>query len=215
MPGETVILLSGGIESSVLLRLEHRNGPARALFIDYGQRAAQRERAAAECQCRALDLALDVLDMAAAGRAFRARQKQRLHVPIPHRNLVILSLALSYATQYEARRIGFALNRDDTLFYPSAGRPFLNHFGALANDLGDIELATPLIDLDKTGVVRLGVELGVDFATTYSCLLGHARQCGACPQCRHRRAALRRAGVPDPDGFYRHGGPGPTANEKT
>lgn len=214
MPSETIILLSGGIESSVLLHLEHHNGPVRALFIDYGQRAARREQAAAERQCRTLGLALDGLDVAAAGRAFRARQKQRLHVPLPHRNLVLLSLALSYATQCEARRIGLALNRDDALSYPSAGRPFLNHFGALANDLGNIEFVTPLIDLDKTGVVLLGVELDVDFATTYSCLLGHARHCGACPQCRHRRAALRHAGMPEPDDFYRHGA-GPTANEKT
>lgn len=204
MPDETVILLSGGIESSVLLRFEHREGPVRALFIDYGQRAAQRERGAAERQCRALGLALDRLDMAAAGAAFRARQKQRLHVPIPHRNLVILSLALSYAIQYQARRLGFALNRDDSRAYPSAARPFLNHFAALAHDLGDVELTLPLIDLDKADVIRLGAALGVDFATTYSCLLGRARHCGVCPQCHHRSAAFRSAGVSEPDGFYRH-----------
>jgi 7-cyano-7-deazaguanine synthase len=80
----------------------------------------------------------------------------------------------------------------------------LNDFTALVDALQPgLEIATPLAALDKAAVIRLGIELGVDLADTWSCLLGHERQCGACPQCRNRRAAFRAAGVDDPTP-YRH-----------
>ena len=48
-----------------------------------------------------------------------------------------------------------------------------------------------------------GATLGVDFDTTYSCLLGYPVHCGRCPQCRKRRMAFVEAGIAEPEGFYR------------
>jgi 7-cyano-7-deazaguanine synthase len=52
-------------------------------------------------------------------------------------------------------------------------------------------------------VIRQGLEIGVDYASTYSCLLGYPRQCGSCPQCGKRRAAFADLGLEDPAGFKR------------
>jgi 7-cyano-7-deazaguanine synthase len=52
-------------------------------------------------------------------------------------------------------------------------------------------------------VIRRGIELGVDYDTTYSCLLGYPVHCGRCPQCLKRRDAFRAAGLEEPVGFYR------------
>lgn len=202
-PTGSVLLLSGGIESATLLRLEHRRTQVWPLFVDYGQRAAARERACARAQCSALDLELKELDMAAVGEGFRAGQSHKLHVPLPHRNLPILSLALSYAAQCGARSLALALNREDLHAYPSAGEPFLAQFAALAQTLQGCDLRLPLMHLDKAAIVRLGIELGVDYGQSYSCLLGYERQCGACPQCEKRRAAFAAAGVDDPAGYAR------------
>ena len=57
--------------------------------------------------------------------------------------------------------------------------------------------------MGKSEVVRRGATLGVDFDTTYSCLLGYPVHCGRCPQCRKRRMAFTEAGVAEPEGFYR------------
>lgn len=183
--------------------LEHRRGPVLPLFVDYGQRAAARERACARAQAQALGLPLKEFDMAAVGEGFRAGQERKLHVPLPHRNLPILSLALGHAAQTGARAIALALNRDDLQAYPSAGEAFLTHFAALAHALQGCALRLPLAHLDKSGVVRLGIELGVDYEQSYSCLLGYERQCGACPQCEKRREAFAAAGVEDPAGYAR------------
>ncbi len=201
-PG-SVILLSGGIESSTLLHLEHPNYRLLPMFVDYRQRAATRERAAARSQCEDLGLALKELDLSAVGESFREGQERRLHVPIPHRNLTILSLGLSYAAQCDAKRLSIALNREDSTAYASAGSEFLASFRAIAAALGGIEVAAPLFELSKAEVIRRGSAVGVDYARTYSCLLGYEQQCGACPQCEKRRAAFTIQGLEDPAGFKR------------
>ncbi len=204
MLGPAILLLSGGVESTTLLHQLARAGePTQALFIDYGQRAAPLERRAAEDQCASLGVELVALDLARVGAAFRRGQDRKAHVPLPHRNLVALSLGLSYATNLGAGRLYLAANRDDALDYPSASHAFLAQFRLVCGLLGGVELRTPYVDLAKPEVVRRGVTLGVDYDTTYSCLLGYAVHCGRCPQCQKRRAAFRAAAVEERAGFYR------------
>ncbi|WP_077277420.1 7-cyano-7-deazaguanine synthase [Thioalkalivibrio denitrificans] len=200
----SVLLLSGGIDSATLLAMEVSRGPVTPLVVDYGQRGAQREAAASQRLCAAHDLKPVHLDLAAVGERFREGLNRRAHVPLPHRNLVILSLAISYAGRDGSSRVALALNREDLTAYASASSSFLERFRTLANTLQPgLEIATPLIDRDKAGVIRLGHELGVDFAVTWSCLLGYETHCGSCPQCRQRREAFRAAELPDPT-RYRH-----------
>lgn len=204
----SVVLSSGGVESSTLLRWEARERAVVALFVDHGQKAAAAERSAVRAQCRALGREAVELDLARAGEVFRGGGAWRPHIPFPHRNLVLLALGLSYAARIGARRLCLALNHADTRAYPSAAAPFLEAFGALARTLEPgVAVAVPFLEFDKTAVARIGRELGVDFTTTYSCLLGHRRHCGSCPQCRLRRAALLDAGIPEPRQFYRRQDP--------
>lgn len=198
-----VILLSGGIESSTLLYQQHAHSQLHPIFIDYGQRAGVQEHRAALSACTNVGLVLKKLDMAQAGHDFRALQSQKLHVPLPHRNLIALSMGLSYAAQIGATRILLALNLEDTNTYPSATTEFIEKFQAMASVLGDFEIATPLATLTKAQIIREGIVLGINYAQTYSCLLGYALHCGHCPQCLHRRAAFKQAEQQEPDGFYR------------
>ncbi len=199
-----VILLSGGIESTTLLYLQQRENQIIPVFVDYGQRAASQELTSASAQAQKLKLELISLDIAEAGAAFRARQERKLHVPMAHRNLVILSLGFSFAAQAKAQRLSLALNWEDTQTYASATKKFINHFQKLAAELENIEIAAPFTEMTKEKVILLGKNLNIDFAQTYSCLLGYARHCGACSQCLKRRAAMLAAGLAEPLGFYRH-----------
>jgi 7-cyano-7-deazaguanine synthase len=204
MDGASVLLLSGGVESATLLhQLAQAGEPVQGLFLDYGQRGAGEERRAAMTQCDPLGVELVQLDLARVGATFRRGQERKAHVPLPHRNLVALSLALSYAANLGGKRLYLAANRDDAREYPSSSHAFLAQFRLLAGLLGEVELRTPYLDLSKADVVRRGLELGVDFDATYSCLLGYPVHCGRCPQCVRRRAAFQEAGVEEPAGFYR------------
>ena len=58
----------------------------------------------------------------------------------------------------------------------------------------------PLISLDKAGIIRLGLSLGVDYGLTHSCYDPDPEgvACGACDACRLRLLGFEKAGVPDP-----------------
>lgn len=199
-----VLLLSGGVESVTLLhRLAGAGQPVQAVFIDYGQRAAKTERGAATEHCAQLGVELVALDLSGAGEQFRNVQSARPHVPIPHRNLVALSLGLSYATGLGSTRLYLAANREDAAAYPASSHMFLTQFRVLAGILGAVTLMTPFIDLSKAQVIARGTALGIDYATTYSCMLGYPAHCGRCTQCLARKAAFEAAQIPEPNGFYR------------
>ena len=195
----TLVLVSGGIESTVLLHRAWSQGEAPlAVLLDYGQRAAAMEREAAASQCRSLGLKLEVLDMSGVASVFHSGQDRHFHVPLPHRNLVALSLGLSLADKRGADRLLLGLNREDGTESASAGPGLMDDFGRLAERLGSVRVEAPLIGSTKAEIVAEGRELGVDFSGTYSCLLGYSRPCGKCPQCRKRRAAFAGAGLPEP-----------------
>lgn len=97
----SVVLMSGGIESAVLL-YNWRSSSAllHPLYINYGQRGAAMEERASDKICNNLGLELSRIDMSAVGNKFRELQHgAKSFVPLPHRNLVILGLAASYASQ--------------------------------------------------------------------------------------------------------------------
>ncbi len=193
-----MVLVSGGVDSTVLLYRVHEsacgdNARTLPLFVDYAQRAARHEQRAAEWHCRQLGLSLQVLDMASVGESFRRGQVLKRHVPLAHRNFVVLSLALSYAETAQCSSLAIGVIADDVDGYASASTAFLSAFRDLAATLGGVQIETPLIDLSKSGVVSEAARLEVDLSRTYSCMLGRDEPCGRCSQCRGREAALLEA----------------------
>jgi 7-cyano-7-deazaguanine synthase len=103
---------------------------------------------------------------------------------------------------------------------PLAGNPFPDaspeFFDAMARALSlglahPIAIDTPFATMEKSDVIRLGVELGVPLELTLSCMSprprrgfgGQARaeHCGECSKCRERRDAFHDAGVDDPTAY--------------
>jgi 7-cyano-7-deazaguanine synthase len=200
----SLVLLSGGIDSSTLLAQEVKEGfDVVPVHIDYGQRSARMERLCCEAQANTHGLTLETLDASALGTGFRQQARKDRDIPFPHRNLVILAIALSYAHERQCTRICLSINRDDTEDHPASTQAFIASFRAMAATLDKrFELATPLITLGKHEVVLLGASLGVDFSKTYSCLTGGERHCGTCPQCTARKRAFSHTAIPEPEGWH-------------
>ena len=122
------------------------------------------------------------------------------------RNLVLLTKAGVVAAKSKARRIALG---------PLAGNPFPDarpaFFAAMSQSLSlglghAIEIATPFLAWEKDDVIRRGIELGVPFELTLSCMnpvvtTGLPQHCGLCSKCRERRDAFASAGVSDPSTY--------------
>lgn len=59
-------------------------------------------------------------------------------------------------------------------------------------------IATPLIELSKADIVRLGNALGAPLGETWSCYAGGEVPCGVCDSCILRAKGFAEAGVADP-----------------
>jgi 7-cyano-7-deazaguanine synthase len=67
-----------------------------------------------------------------------------------------------------------------------------------------LKIETPQIHLSKAGIIKLGLQLGVDYSMTISCYDpdDKGRSCGFCDSCLHRKKGFSEAGVNDPTPYY-------------
>ncbi len=212
-----IVLLSGGLDSATTLYHAKAAGhDVRALVFDYGQRH-RREVAAARAVARAANVPFEVVNIGLPWKG-SALLDHAIKVPsagvragtipptyVPARNIIFLSFAASFAEAVGATVIFIGANAIDYSGYPDCRPNFFKAFQK-ALDLGlkagagrrRVRIMTPLVDLTKADIVRLGQRLGVPFAATWSCYNGERRPCGTCDSCRLRAKGFADAGVEDP-----------------
>ncbi|MBF0161529.1 MAG: 7-cyano-7-deazaguanine synthase QueC [Magnetococcales bacterium] len=221
MSARAVVLLSGGMDSAVCLYQAKAQGfSLYAISFRYGQRhSLELECATALAAALAVQrhLIFDLSAEAFAGSALTdaipvPKDGSGVGVPVtyvPARNTVFLSLALAWAETLAARDLFIGVNAVDFSGYPDCRPAFVSAFESLANVAtqgGPYRIHAPLLHLSKADIVRLGVELGVDFRRTWSCY-DPDRQglaCGACAACRLRLEGFAAAGYADPASYLPH-----------
>jgi 7-cyano-7-deazaguanine synthase len=222
--GPAVVLLSGGLDSATVLAVARRDGfRCHALTIAYGQRhaaevAAARRVAAAlgAVEQRVIDLDLRAFGGSALTADLplprdRSPEAMSADIPItyvPARNTIFLALALAWAEVLGSFDIYIGVNAIDYSGYPDCRPQFIAAFEQLANvatkagvqNKGRFRIHTPLIQLSKADIIRLGVSLGVDYSLTHSCYdpAPDGAACGRCDSCVLRRAGFTAAGIADP-----------------
>jgi 7-cyano-7-deazaguanine synthase len=223
MSKSAILLLSGGLDSTTCLAWARAQGfVCHTLAIDYGQRHRVELDAAARVAAAlgVTDHRVVRVDLRAIGGSAltadtpvpkdRDEAAMAASVPVtyvPARNSAFLCIALGFAETVGATDLVAGMNVLDYSGYPDCRPEFVRAFEAMANvaTQAGVEGArytvhTPLMQLDKAGIIRLGASLGVDYALTHSCYdpspAGLA--CGTCDSCTLRAKGFREAGVPDP-----------------
>lgn len=221
-PNGAVVLLSGGMDSTVLLHhvaRELERVPIHALSYNYGQRHS-RELACAGAQAtitgvahhEIVDIAFvgplvaggttlvngggDVPDLADVADADLAQPPTY----VPNRNMMLLSIAAAYAEAHGFADVYYGAQAHDEYGYWDCTVPFIENINAVLalNRKDRVYIYAPFVATSKAALVRKGVELGVDFANTWSCYRGGEKPCGRCPTCVERANAFQQAGVIDP-----------------
>lgn len=213
-----MVLLSGGLDSATTLAIAgNRKLECHTLALDYGQRHSA-ELAAAQNLSRTLGAASHrtvSVDLRAIGGSaltddIEVPEHRSNEIPVtyvPARNTILLSIAMGLAETLDAGEIHIGVNAIDYSGYPDCRPQFIAAFQDLARIAtrratlgGSVEIITPLIHLTKAEIIRLGTELGVDYAMTVSCYQAdeHGRACGRCDSCAIRREGFASADLPDP-----------------
>ena len=223
MDKKAIVLLSGGLDSATCLALAKRRGFAPyALSFDYGQRHRCELEAARKVAASLGAVEHRIFQLGLSQWGGSALTDSSIDVPVdeaaegsekipityvPARNLVFLSLAAAWGEVLGAHDLFIGVNSVDYSGYPDCRAPFIAAFlaavntGTRAADEGwSWRIHTPLQDLDKRGIIELGISAGVDYSLTVSCYDPDeaGRACGHCASCQLRRAGFAAAGVPDP-----------------
>lgn len=199
---KTVVLLSGGLDSAVVLAMALRDGEVSALTIDYGQRHRREiESAKAVADYYAVPHLVAKVDPAVFGGSALTCDRE---VPdgaavepdatyVPARNTVLLALATARAESIGARCIAIGANADDAGGYPDCRRKYLESFREvlLTGTVGHVWLTAPLLGYAKNDVVDLARQIGVPIELTWSCYRGGDDPCGTCGACELRNEAMR------------------------
>lgn len=219
---KAIVLLSGGLDSTTCAYVaKHQGYEVYALSFDYGQRL-KRELDSARAVAKAVGAAEHVVmtfDMTRWGGSALtdssltvptgrevAEMEQSIPVTyVPGRNTLFLSFGLSYAEAIGAEAIFIGVNAYDYSGYPDCRPEFVAAFQEVAR-LGTkagveghpIRIETPLLHLDKAGIVKLGQSVGADYAPTWSCYQGAETPCGECDACLLRAKGFAEAGSHDP-----------------
>lgn len=217
-----VVLASGGLDSTVTLAKAIADGfSVFALTVDYGQRhGIELEAAKRVCSYHeVLEHKLLKVDLRQFGGSSLTdnmevpkgtRGDNDIGVPntyVPGRNLIFLSLAVSWAESLGARDVFIGVSSVDYSGYPDCRTGFIKSFqntanlGTRAADGGPrIQIHAPLLSLTKAETVRLGLRVGVDFSLTWTCYDPelNGMPCGACESCRLREKGFLEAGIEDP-----------------
>ena len=224
MSRPAVVLLSGGLDSTTVLAVARREGfTPYAMTFRYGQRhsleidAARRVAAAHGVEKHVVvDIDLrqwggSALTADVAVPKDRDVEHPSHEIPVtyvPARNTIFLSLALGWAEAAGARDLYIGINALDYSGYPDCRPEYISAFEQMANlatragveGTQRLRIHAPLQHLSKADIVRLGAELGVDYAITTSCydpsLDGTA--CGHCDACQLRLRGFAEAGSVDP-----------------
>jgi len=219
---KAVVLLSGGLDSATAMAIALDEGyEVHAVSFRYGQRhiieldCANEQARAGAMEHKIVDIDLgsfggsaltDDIDVPKHGHIGELTDE----IPVtyvPARNTVFLSYALAWAEVLGAFDIFIGVNALDYSGYPDCRPEFIAAFESMANlatvagvQGNRLTIHAPLIDLTKAGIIKRGLDLGVDYAKTTSCYdpAPDGRSCGHCDSCLLRLKGFEDAGEVDP-----------------
>ncbi len=217
---KALVLLSGGLDSSVVLSVCQEKGyDIYAISFDYGQRHKV-ELDYAKFQATFFKcISHEVFKMEFYGGSAltddikvpknRDSHSMSKDIPVtyvPSRNIVFLSFASGYAECHDIDNIFIGVNAIDYSGYPDCRKNFIDNFEKLINkstkkglEGNKFKINTPLINLSKKDIIKLGHKNGVDFSMTSSCYSPKLKKnCGVCDSCLLRKQGFEEAGLRDP-----------------
>ena len=214
MTEKVVVVYSGGMDSFTVLHNAIKQGyQPLALSFNYGQRHSKELDYAANV-CKSLNITHKVVDITAinqllAGSALtddidvpegHYEEPSMQQTVVPNRNMILLSLAVGYAVSNGCTKVFYGAHSGDHAIYPDCRPEFVEKMNAVCEiaNYEAVSIETPYLKVSKTDILTDGLQMGLDYAQTWTCYNGRERACGKCGACQERLEAFRDNGATDP-----------------
>jgi 7-cyano-7-deazaguanine synthase len=220
---KAVILCSGGLNSAVVTSIASKEYAVKLLHVRYGHRSQTKETSLFEKQAEFFNvqdrLTVDMPHFAMIGGNSRVNRKRQIedalalgegtsNCYVPGLIAGLLSAAFDWAWVIGAPKVFLGVSEDlgppaprTSNIYPDYSREYIQLCGHLFGEASHgkpITIETPLIDMNRSDIVKLGNRLNTPFDLTWSCLSSGTEACGACVGCATRGRGFLDAAVPDP-----------------
>lgn len=217
----TLVILSGGLDSTVLAHYVHNSSTLSLLggvSVDYGQRHRHELLCAAKT-CEQLNVPHFLIDLHAirdlihssaltgdtpVPHGHYAEESMRATV-VPNRNMILISLAVAVGISLKATHVAYGAHAGDHTIYPDCRSEFACALARTIElcDYSPPTLLAPFIDITKADIVRKGIDMNIDFRSTWTCYEGvtlrtKRQPCGRCGTCVERLEAFARCNAEDP-----------------
>ena len=209
-----VVVLSGGMDSTTLLYdVVDQGYKTYTISFNYNQKH-KKELELAKETCKKLNVEHLVVDLSALNVvAPSALTRDEWDVPeghyadenmkqtvVPNRNMVLLSIATSYAISKNASKLFYGAHSGDHDIYPDCRKEFIDSMKKSISlcDWTKVELEAPYWNIDKGDIVIKGKKLNVDYSLSWTCYKGKDKACGKCGSCVERLEAFDKANIQDP-----------------
>ena len=210
---DCILILSGGMDSVTLL-YDYQERIALAISFDYGSNHNAREIPFARMHCERLGIPHHVIPLDFMSTYFRSSllsgaddipeghyaDENMKSTVVPFRNGIMLAIATGMAETNDLSYVMMANHGGDHTIYPDCRPEFVEAFDAAAHagTFNGVHLLSPYCHMTKSQIAARGLELGINYAETWSCYKGGDKHCGRCGTCIERKEALAEAGIPDP-----------------
>ena len=211
-----VIAVSGGLDSCVTAAIAKQDFKLAFAHFNYGQRTEKRELKAFNDLADFFNvdkkLIVDISHLSEIGGSSLTDKKIEVspadllskEIPtsyVPFRNANILAACVSWAEVLKAKAVFIGAVQEDSSGYPDCRADFFSAFEKMVQ-LGTkpstcLEIKTPIINLTKKEIIKLGMELKAPFHLTWSCYKSEDKACGVCDSCALRLQGFKQAGFED------------------
>lgn len=211
---KTVIVLSGGLDSTTLLyKLIEEGKEVKAISFNYGQKHAIELEKASET-CKKLKIEHKIVDLSNLTEFIsNSALTSNMKVPeghyaeesmkstvVPNRNMIMASIAIGWAVNLDYDEVALGVHAGDHAIYPDCRPEFIYVLSLMAKiaNFKSINIYTPFLNLSKGDIVKIGTKLNVDYSLTRTCYQKSEEPCGKCGSDIERLEAFEINNLVDP-----------------
>tara|TARA_R110001632_G_scaffold630_9_gene2227 strand:- start:380 stop:997 length:618 start_codon:yes stop_codon:yes gene_type:complete len=202
MNNKVILLASGGLDSTTMAYwLLDKGIDFIPLFIKYGQHCVDTELETLKSVLPKTHIdKIEIIDISSVYKYSNSKFINEANLweeeitaddlYIPYRNILILTLAASFAQSLKINEVYSAFINSNHAKEIDCSKEFFSRMEMMLGEYGAIKIKMPFLEMTKFEVAQIGINVKAPIGKTFSCQASSEIPCGACPNCVDRLEAL-------------------------